>query len=104
MKMPPAEITATATKLGVASGLMIVLGYPGELIIDEDALHTRWFYWVLAMVPFLYVVHTLLIGLSSATASEPDPEVKSLLGTACWATVISWCTPFSLASHPPLHP
>jgi len=92
MKMPPAEITATATKLGVASGLMIVLGYPGELIIDEDLLYVRWFFWVLAMIPFLYVVHTLLVGLSSATAAESDPEVKSLLGAACWATVISWCT------------
>jgi len=92
MKMPAAEITATATKLGVASGLMIILGYPGELIIDEDHLAIRWLFWALAMVPFLYVVHTLLIGLSSATASESDPEVKYLLGTACWATVISWCT------------
>merc|ERR1712176_134102 len=80
MKMPPAEITATATKLGVASGLMIVLGYPGELIIDEDLLYVRWFFWVLAMIPFLYVVHTPLVGLSSATAAESDPEVKSLLG------------------------
>ena len=75
----------------VASALMIIFGYPGELIIEGD-LGTRWFYWALGMIPFLYVVHTLLIGLSDATNSESDPAVKALLRYACVATVVSWCT------------
>jgi len=44
------------------------------------------------MIPFLYIVYTLLVGLSGAVAKESDPNVKSLLNYACVATVVSWCT------------
>jgi len=91
MNLTPSEIASKAWTLGIASGLMIILGYPGELIIEGD-LGTRWLFWFLAMLPFLYVVYTLLIGLQGAINSEGNPEVKSMLSTVCWATVISWCT------------
>jgi len=91
MKLPPNQMASTSTTLGIASGLMIIIGYPGELIVEGD-LSLRLKYWYAAMVPFLYVVYTLLIGLRAATESEEDPEVKKLLYMACWATVISWCT------------
>jgi len=91
MKLEPAETASLATKLGVSSGLMIILGYPGELIIEGD-LSVRWMWWFLAMLPFLYVVYTLLIGLKAAIASESDPAVASKLSAVCWATVLSWCT------------
>merc|ERR1712193_396260 len=58
--------------------LLIIIGYPGELIVEGD-LSQRLNYFYGAMVPFLYVVYTLLIGLRAATESESDPEVKSLL-------------------------
>jgi bacteriorhodopsin len=90
LKISASEMAALATKLGVSSGLMIILGYPGELIIEGGS--TRWMYWTLAMLPFVYIVYTLLIGLSDAVAKEDDPSVKTLLNAACWATVISWCT------------
>ena len=91
MKLSPEETASKATSLGVASGLMIILGYPGELIIDGD-LNKRWMWWALAMVPFLYVVQTLLVGLQGAIQSESDPAVAEKLSMVCWATVISWCT------------
>jgi len=92
MNLSEAETSSKATSLGVSSGLMILLGYPGELIMEEDALAGRWMWWVLAMLPFLYVVYTLLVGLNGAIASETNPEVRSMLKQVCWATVISWCT------------
>jgi len=92
MNLPPADMVASAWKLGVASGLMIILGYPGELLIEADALGTRFVFWALAMLPFLYVVYTLLVGLKSAIASEGNPAVANMLTQVCWATVISWCT------------
>merc|ERR1711871_1666590 len=52
----------------------------------------RWLWWCLAMIPFLYVVYTLLIGLRGATESESDPRVSSLIRTSQWMTVISWMT------------
>jgi bacteriorhodopsin len=91
MNLTPTEISSKATSLGFFSGLMIVLGYPGELIIEGD-LTIRWFWWAAAMIPFLFVVYTLLIGLKDAIASEPNADVARMLTQVCWATVISWCT------------
>jgi bacteriorhodopsin len=92
MKLSPEESRDTCTRLGVAAALMIILGYPGELIIQADQLYNRWQYWFLAMIPFLYVVHTLLVGLSAATQSETDENVRSLVFRAQWVTVLSWLT------------
>ena len=92
MNLPAQEISDLSWKLGVASGLMIILGYPGELLIEEEQLGTRFSYWFAAMLPFLYVVYTLLIGLKSAINSEGNPAVAGMLNQVCWATVISWCT------------
>merc|ERR1719387_280425 len=92
MNLPAGEISSKAWKLGVSSGLMIVLGYPGELIIESDELFTRFVFWAAAMIPFLYVVWTLLVDLKGAIASEGNPAVANMLTQTCYATVISWCT------------
>ena len=39
----------------------------------------------------LYIGCVLVIGLSAATNSEADPNVKEKLQTAQSVTVISWC-------------
>jgi len=91
MKLDAEETVSKATTLGASSALMIILGYPGELITSGD-LSTRWFFWLCAIIPFLYIVHTLLVGLAAATASEDDPKVGSLIKLAQYATIISWCT------------
>jgi len=91
MNLTPEQTKSTALSLGVSSGLMIILGYPGELII-EGPLYTRFFWWAAAMVPFVYVVHTLLVGLKDAIASETNPAVATMLNQVCLATVISWLT------------
>ena len=66
MNLGEEETSRKSWQLGAASALMIILGYPGELILAEDKLAGRWVYWILAMIPFLYVVYTLLVGLSGA--------------------------------------
>jgi len=91
MKLSDDEMGSLAWSLGTAAAAMIVLGYPGELIIEGD-LGARWMWWGLAMIPFLYIVYQLLVGLQGAVAKESDPKVKTLLNYACWATVVSWCT------------
>jgi len=91
MKLSPDEAKAKSSSLGVSAALMIVLGYPGELIVDGD-LSVRWQYWAFAMVPFLYIVYELLVGLAGATALETDPAVKELIFRAQWVTVLSWLT------------
>ena len=44
------------------------------------------------MLPFLYIVYTLLVGLAGATASESDPRIAAKIKMAQVWTVISWCT------------
>merc|ERR1712179_511859 len=77
--------------LGASAGLMIILGYPGELIVEGN-LAARWQYWALAMLPFCYIVYELLVGLAAATNSETDDKVRALVFRAQWVTVLSWLT------------
>jgi bacteriorhodopsin len=88
MKLPKAETVALSWKLGLASAIMVALGYPGEI---QDDLAVRWFWWALAMVPFTYVVFTLVGGLNEATSKQPE-SVKGLVVAARYLTVISWLT------------
>ena len=91
MKLSSEEASQKCTTLGLASALMIILGYPGELIVEGE-LSTRWNFWFCAMVPFCYIVYELLVGLAAATASEKDPKVQGLILRAQWVTVLSWLT------------
>lgn len=88
MQLPAGETGPTCFKLGGAAALMVILGYPGEI---SDVNATRWVFWALAMVPFVYIVYTLFVGLKGAVESQPA-EVKSLVAVARWVTVLSWCT------------
>jgi len=91
MKLSSEEASQKCMTLGVSSALMIILGYPGELIVEGD-LSQRWMYWMLAMLPFCYIVYELLVGLAAATNSETDPRVRDLVFRAQWVTVVSWLT------------
>jgi len=102
MNLPKEESNSKCWVLGVGSALMIVSGYSGELVITGD-LAPRWHSWCLSMCFFLYVVYTLLIGLSAATNSESDPVVKGMLQNVQLTTVISWCTYPIVYLFPMLH-
>jgi len=91
MKLDEATYSIKSKTLGVASALMIVSGYYGELTISGD-LTPRWFCWAVSMCFFLYIVYELLVGLRAATESETDPAVQSKIALAQVTTVISWCT------------
>jgi len=91
MKLEGSEANKKCTTLGASAALMIILGYPGELIVEGN-LGARWFYWGLAMLPFLYIVYELLVGLAGATNAEEDSNVKALISRAQLVTVISWLT------------
>merc|ERR1711865_1291902 len=60
--------------------------------IVKGDLSVRWHGWGFAMVPFLFIVYTLLVGLSGATQAESDPTVKGLIQRAQRWTVVSWLT------------
>ena len=87
MRLPAAETTARATKLGILAAVMVVLGYPGEVSGDAG---TRWLWWALAMIPFLIIVYDLFVGLKQSIAAQPV-AVRGMVSTARWLTVVSWC-------------
>merc|ERR1719326_1241004 len=86
MNLPADEANSKCWTLGVGSALMIVSGYKGELILSGD-LSPRWASWCLSMCFFLYIVHTLMIGMADATNSESDPVVKRQIQNAQLWTV-----------------
>merc|ERR1712232_646971 len=88
MKLPADETSRLSTNLGIASAVMGALGYPGEI---QNELSTRWFWWACAMLPFLYVVFSLVAGLSEATDRQPE-SAKGLVAQARYLTVFSWLT------------
>lgn len=88
MRLPQSETVSMGWKLGVSSAVMVALGYPGEI---QDDLNQRWIWWACAMVPFSYVVLTLVAGLNDATSKQPEC-VKGLVTSARYLTVISWLT------------
>jgi len=92
MKLSGEEASKKCATLGVSAAAMIVLGYPGELIVEGPPLVFRWMWWFLAMIPFSYIVYELLVGLAAATSSETNEEVRALVFRAQWVTVLSWLT------------
>ncbi|UOG92789.1 MAG: bacteriorhodopsin-like [Candidatus Thiothrix sulfatifontis] len=86
MRLTPQETLNKGLKLGSLAAIMVVLGYPGEI---SDASTTRWIWWALAMIPFAMIVLELFKSLSTSIESQPE-EVRGLVNTARWVTVLSW--------------
>ena len=63
------------TRLVIASVLMIALGYPGEV---SDNTGTQALFFVLAMIPFVYILRVLWKELAAEIAEE-DGKVKELI-------------------------
>jgi len=111
MGLPDDQTRSLTWKLGLAAALMVALGYPGEI---SSVRHIRWIFWTLAMIPFLYIVHTLLVGLGGPAAKDDEDEdeeaeveeqiypvvaadeaakrLNTLMACARYLTVISWLT------------
>ena len=60
---------------------------PGEVSGGID--NTRLIWGALSMLPFLYIVYTLYVGLGEAINRQPD-DVKGLVSLARNVTVFSW--------------
>ena len=63
-------------KLVIASGLMIALGYPGEITTDTG---TRLLWGTLSTIPFIYLLYVLFVELTKSMERQPL-EVRSTVG------------------------
>lgn len=86
MRLSRSETVSKSVRLGTLAAIMIILGYPGEV---SDVSGTRWLFWALAMIPFLWIVYELFVGLKDSIASQPE-DVRGLVNKARWLTVLSW--------------
>lgn len=75
-----------AIKLVIAAILMIGLGYPGEVSTSDS---TKWIYWVLAMIPFAYILFTVASEMSAATKRE-SAKVAQGLRLAMILLLVAW--------------
>jgi bacteriorhodopsin len=80
------ETSSKAIRLGLLAALMVGLGYPGEI---ADAASGRWLWGALAMIPFLWIVYELFVGLSKSVDQQPE-SARGLVKAAIWVTVLSW--------------
>lgn len=86
MRLSGKETFSKSLRLGGLAALMIVLGYPGEIATEAG---TRWLWWSLSMIPFLWIVYELFVGLKDAQDAQPE-AAKSLVGKARFLVVASW--------------
>lgn len=86
MRLSRADTWTKGFRLGALAAIMVILGYPGE--IADDAT-TRWVWWALAMIPFLWIVYELFVGLKRSISEQPE-NVRGLVNGARWLTVIAW--------------
>ncbi len=83
------ETFSLGAKLTVAAVIMVLLGYPGEGLVNADQLHERWIYWSLAMFPFLFILYNLIIKLKKPISKQPK-NVQSLVSNSRWLLIVSW--------------
>jgi len=86
MSLSRSETITRATRLGLLAALMIALGYPGEVATTAGE---RWLWGTLSMIPFLWIVYELFVGLSKSIAAQPE-DARGLVNAARWVTVLSW--------------
>lgn len=86
MKLSQQETLRKSLMLGGAAALMIILGYPGEVAGSSGP---RTIFWILSMIPFLYIVYQLVVGLKESISKQPE-SVKKLINTAAYLVIVSW--------------
>ena len=74
-------------RLVPATALMIALGYPGETSTDNG---TKWLWWILAMIPFVYILW-VLVGELRAAKTRESGAVSSAINRATMVLLVTWC-------------
>jgi len=74
------------TRLVIASSAMIILGYPGEI---STANGTKMLYFVLSMIPFVYILYVLFVELSKSLDRQPEGVAKAV-GQLRTLLMVTW--------------
>ncbi|MDW8051521.1 MAG: bacteriorhodopsin-like [Armatimonadota bacterium] len=89
MALPRAKTNSLIARLVIASIIMLALGYPGEVERENMTVRGTWF--VLACIPFVYILYVLTAELNRVIAEAKfPPRVNQLLATTRALLIISW--------------
>ena len=83
----PERRRSLMTTLVPATALMVALGYPGEISTDDG---TKWLFWVLAMIPFVYILY-VLVGELKAVKARESAGIAALINNATRILLVTWC-------------
>ena len=77
---------ALLVRLLPAAGLMIILGYPGEISGDNTI---RGIFGILSSLPFLYILYVLFVQLSKSLDLQPA-SVRGTLSRLRYLLLLAW--------------
>jgi bacteriorhodopsin len=86
LALPRVEARRLLVRLVPASALMIALGYPGEIALDNG---TRALWGALSTIPFLFILYVLFVELTRSIDRQPL-EVQASIKNLRWLLLASW--------------
>ena len=101
LNLAPGERKSLISRLVPASAAMIVLGYPGEIAMENGP---KMMWGALSTIPFLYILYILFVELTKSLESQPTEVAATvkrlrLLLIATWGVYpISYLLPVVMGS------
>ena len=86
LRLPHAETYKKGLGLILASAIMVILGYPGETLAIGFA---KVIWWVLAMIPFSYILYEMIKGVGVSIKTQPL-VVQPLFKKTRLLIILSW--------------
>ena len=86
LRLPHAETYKKGLALTLAAAFMVILGYPGETLTVGFA---KVIWWVLAMIPFSYILYEMTKGVGASIKTQPL-VVQPLFKKTRLLIILSW--------------
>ena len=86
LRLPHAETYKKGLALTLAAAFMVILGYPGETLTVGFA---KVIWWVLAMIPFSYILYEMIKGVGASIKIQPL-VVQPLFKKTRLLIILSW--------------
>ena len=86
LRLPHAETYKKGVALTLAAAFMVILGYPGETLTIGFA---KVIWWVLAMIPFSYILYEMIKGVGASIKTQPL-VVQPLFKKTRLLIILSW--------------
>ncbi len=89
IRLEKSKARSLLTRLVIAAGLMIALGYPGEVISSPEGWGTRVMWGALSSIPFFYILYVLWVELTASLSSQP-PAARKLIEVSRLVLLVTW--------------